>query len=1330
MLFGAVATREKRKGLSQLLKALEEIDTKQSNPAVHRLQFSSLQQHDGESIKDFIVRLKSTAPDCAFSCPNCHFDLQPVHILDQFIRGINNETLQTDILAKAGQLPNLEDAVRHAEAFETAQRDQIQLQSNNEAIASRVSNYRKQKQQPANKNTQPCSGCGSLSHGQPGTNNRATTCPAWGKTCNYCNRSNHFSTVCRQRSTSADTANALIARVTYDFRSKSFKSTQPNIDEIPVLISSTLPKHKHCSPTSVHIFPDSGASICLAGPQHIKMMNIKLSELLPCRKQVRAVGGSKLICNGWLPIKFEIKGRVTNQPVYICDQVDRIYFGKKGCLDVNIISSSFPYPMPYTDTVHATSVEQSSTKKQPIIPQRPIKLPYSPTEENIPKLEQFLISQFKDTAFNKSGPLPMMTGPPAHIHLKENATPYVRHTPVPIPFHWKHAIKESLDNDVERTIINPVPIGTPVEWCSPMVVVSKKNGKPRKTVDLQKLNAQCKRETHYSPSPFNVACEIPANTKNTVLDAVDGYHSISLDNESQPLTTFITEWGRYQYLRLPQGYLAAGDAYTRRYDEIIKDVQRKKKIIDDVLLFDYSIEDAFYHTWDYLVLCVQNGIILNIDKFKFCRDTVEFAGLKLTSNGVEPSDSMLSAIANFPTPQNITDARSWFGLVNQLAWAYSLSDIMLPFRELLKKNSKFAWNSTLQQLFNDSKQTIISKVKEGIQAFETNRRTCLQTDWSKEGIGYLLLQQHCNCPVDKAPTCCPEGWKLVFAGSRFTSDAEKGYAPTEGEALSVSWGLHDARMFILGCNDLIVITDHKPLLGILNDRDLSSIDNSRLSNLKEKTFKFGFKIQYNPGKWHRGPDALSRNPSIHAISRLPNLSETHHTELLEDNIIAHCSAVMNEINTFHNTANQPSDSIMVTIDQIQKGNITDTKHQDLIRTIMKGFPTNRNDLPATIRDYWEVRNRLSVSNNVILMDERVVVPPLLRRYVLQTLHSAHQGVSNMKARANKTVYWPGMHASIQNTRYTCTTCNEIAPSQSKEPITPSPEPDWPFQQICADYFELNGHAYLSIVDRYSGWPSVYHFPPGKSTSATLITTFRSIFMAYGIAEEVSSDRGPQFTAHDLQNFLKQWNVSQRLSSSEYPQSNGRAELGVKAAKRIIIDNANPNGSIDNDKVARAILQYRNTPLPYINLSPAQILFHRELRDYLPANPKLYKLHKDWIISSTDREQAYAQRNERLAKSYNMSARHLPEIPIGSHVAIHGPNNKFKRWVKTGVVVDILPNRQYCVKVNGSGRVTVRNRRFLKLSLSKKKSFDSNYPISPLPINTTDSLTTTPNIIIT
>ena len=90
--------------------------------------------------------------------------------------------------------------------------------------------------------------------------------------------------------------------------------------------------------------------------------------------------------------------------------------------------------------------------------------------------------------------------------------------------------------------------------------------------------------------PFQLASQVLTNTFKSVIDATDGYHGIKLYSDSQHLTTFITEWGRYRYLRLPQGFKASGDAYTHRYDNIIQDVPRKIKIVDDCLLYDDSIE--------------------------------------------------------------------------------------------------------------------------------------------------------------------------------------------------------------------------------------------------------------------------------------------------------------------------------------------------------------------------------------------------------------------------------------------------------------------------------------------------------------------------------------------------------------------------------------------------------------------------------------------------------------------------------------------------------------------------------------------------------------------
>ena len=231
-----------------------------------------------------------------------------------------------------------------------------------------------------------------------------------------------------------------------------------------------------------------------------------------------------------------------------------------------------------------------------------------------------------------------------------------------------------------------MPPGIPVRWCSRMVITAKKNGKPRRTVDMQHLKEATLRETHYTQTPFDIVSATPCGTLKTVLDAWNGYHAVPLAESAKDATTFITEWGRYRYCRAPQGFHASGDAYTRRFDDITQKFKRVARCVDDSLLWDTSIEEAFWHTFDYLKHCADNGIVFNEEKFVFAEEVCEFAGFELTQDGYRPPKRVLDSIRNFPILEKLTDLRSWFGLVNQVAYAFSQSKTMASFREILSKS--------------------------------------------------------------------------------------------------------------------------------------------------------------------------------------------------------------------------------------------------------------------------------------------------------------------------------------------------------------------------------------------------------------------------------------------------------------------------------------------------------------------------------------------------------------------------------------------------------------------------------------------------------------------
>ena len=159
---------------------------------------------------------------------------------------------------------------------------------------------------------------------------------------------------------------------------------------------------------------------------------------------------------------------------------------------------------------------------------------------------------------------------------------------------------------------------------------------------------------------------------------------------------------------------------------------------------------------DLLGLLGDSGIVLNPSKFQFCEKTVDFAGFRISANEVASLPKYIATIKNFPTPSSITDIRSWFGLVNQVAHYAQLSTTMEPFKKFLSPKNQFMWTSELQDAFECSKNAIVDAIRQGVQIFDKIMKTCLTTDFSNTGIGHYLSQKHCDCESSH-PGCCDQG---------------------------------------------------------------------------------------------------------------------------------------------------------------------------------------------------------------------------------------------------------------------------------------------------------------------------------------------------------------------------------------------------------------------------------------------------------------------------------------------------------------------------------------------------------------------------------------------
>ena len=366
----------------------------------------------------------------------------------------------------------------------------------------------------------------------------------------------------------------------------------------------------------------------------------------------------------------------------------------------------------------------------------------------------------------------------------------------------------------------------------------------------------------------------------------------------------------------------------------------------------------------------------------------------------------------------------------------------------------------------------------------------------------------------------------------------------------------------------------------------------------------------------------------------------------------------------------------------------------LNKLIIAGTPDKKDLWPDALSEYHRHRDHLSTIGPVVLYKGRAVLPASLRKEALEVLHSAHQGVTSMVSRAGPAVFWPCMQEDIIRTRQACTSCDQNSPSQPAAPPKQLPSPTYPFEMIASDYFSHAGKQFLIVVDRYSGWLSVYQAGPNGAES--LIKELKTHFTTFGISSELASDGAGEYVAGKTQKFLKNWKVNFRLSSAYFPHSNQRAELGVRAAKRMLRENLSASGNLDTDRFLRALLTYRNTPDRDTGKSPAQVVFGHPIKDFFPVHPQNFQPRPEWLLTAQQREVALARRHTRQGAILAEHTKVLKPLQMLDIVLVQNQaGRRGKKWDRSGVVVEILDHDQYRIKVDGSGRTTLRNRRFLR-----------------------------------
>lgn len=1265
--------------VEEVLDVLQSHFKSQRNEALRRRELLCCKQATGESFSDFYVRLKNLAEEVDL-CSGDPVTCAETQLKMVLLMGIRDEELVQRLLSLDTGAP-LQDLVTLCRSYEAARNTASAIQSSPSQLCA-ISAYKKGKRHdkaasspqqtpsgqrgkhPVAETTLTCQSC-TRRHapsqcpatdstcnncGRKGHWAKTAKCPAKETQCRVCKKTGHYDKCCRSNKTShnQDSSNSSAQKKSSCRRvahGPASNATTPD----PVCIYLT-----HGGSTSpLQMLPDTGADVTVIGQRHLGILHIPRSSLkpLPPVHTLTADGSEMAPALGCFQATLRLGKRSCVAQIQVHESVQTPLLSYGHCKELAIISPEFPKPILKVKHVNRCS-------------ELPLPATASPSAA-----KEYFLREFPDVLLSKEdlakAPLKPMVAQPMKIHLKEGAVPFAINTPRQIPFAFQQQVKEELESMVRQGIIEPAG-DEPSAWCHPLVVVPKDKG-VRITVDLTKLNSQISRPAHPAPTPFAAVRRVtPSARYFTTADALCGYWQLELDKKDRHLTTFITPFGRFKHCRGPMGFAATGDAYCLRGDTALQGMENCVKVVDDILLFDDNLPTHFQRIHQMLMRCREHGITLNKDKLAVAEPRVRFCGYHISATGISAGEDRVSAIRDFPTPANLTDLRSFMGLVNQLSeFTPDIAAAAQPLRPLMSPKRTFTWTADHDEAFKRVKTALLQPPV--LAHFDPALPVILQTDASRlHGIGYALLQDHGQGRT-----------RLVQCGSRFLADAETRYATIELELLAVVWAMSKCRLYLIGLQHFTLMTDHRPLVPILNAYTLDAVENPRLQRLKEKISPYIFTAVWRAGKLLCIPDALSRAP----VSR-----PTPEDEMACTDATAHLRRVV-AANAERSDEGNPHHDADRTLHELRDAARADPSYARLTDCVTSGFPSNRYELHSSLLPYWKLRDHLCADGELVLYGQRIVVPAALRRRTLARLHDSHRGVEATRRRAKQTVFWPGIDSDIANTVRACEPCQVLQPSQPKEPLMRDDNPSRPFESVSADFFTVAGKSFLVIADRLSGWPVVV--PCGANTTASrTIQMFCRYFREVGVPLRLRTDGGPQFASADFQNFMERWGVHHVVTSPHYPQSNGHAEAAVKSVKHLILTTA-PSGNIDTEEFARGLLELRNAP-NFTGRSPAQHLYGRPLRSCVPAHPESFSA--DWQAKTEDCDRRAAARASQVQARYDQHAQPLPKLIIGETVRIQDPTSL--RWDKVGVVVGRGRNRDYELRLP-SGRVWRRNRRFLR-----------------------------------
>lgn len=249
-------------------------------------------------------------------------------------------------------------------------------------------------------------------------------------------------------------------------------------------------------------------------------------------------------------------------------------------------------------------------------------------------------------------------------------------------------------------------------------------------------------------------------------------------------------------------------------------------------------------------------------------------------------------------------------------------------------------------------------------------------------------------------------------------------------------------------------------------------------------------------------------------------------------------------------------------------------------------------------NYFPFRDEFCSIGYLVLRGSRIVIPRSLRKQCVQLAHQGHLGIVGTKQQLRTKVWWPGMDKEVEKYVKSCHGCQITSAYPKPEPISPTPLPTGPWQELAIDLLGplTSGQYVLVVVDYFSRY---YEIEITKDiTSEKIIDALEGMFCRHGIPYQITSDNGPQFKSKLFEDYLTDNCIKHRAVTPLHPAANGEVERQNRSLmKRIRIAQAESKDW--KKEIRKYLFAYRTTPHSTTGVSPAELMFRRKLRTKLP-----------------------------------------------------------------------------------------------------------------------------------